>query len=83
MTQSIGVIYSNPSSAISIVKKNKKIIAPVSIVIVHRNSPSTILKTLEGIRKQDYPIEEIIIVDNHSTEDSLSKIKHFSFLEKI
>lgn len=60
------------------VKKNKKIIAPVSIVIVHRNSSSTILKTLEGIKKQDYPIKEIIIVDNHSTDDSLSKIKKFS-----
>lgn len=65
------------------VKKNKKIIASVSIVIVHRNSSSTILKTLEGIKKQDYPIKEIIIVDNNSTDDSLSKIKKFSTNNKL
>lgn len=60
------------------VKKNEEPISSVSIVIVHRNSSSTILYTLEGIRKQDYPIKEIIIVDNHSTDDSLNKIKKFS-----
>ena len=64
------------------VKKIEKPIAPVSIVIVHRNSSSTILHTLEGIKKQDYPIREIIIVDNHSTDDSLSKIKKFSLNNK-
>lgn len=65
------------------VKKNEKIIIPVSIVIVHRNSSSTILHTLEGIEKQDYPIKEVIIVDNHSTDDSLSKIKNFSKNNKL
>lgn len=64
------------------VKKNEKFDIPVSIVIVHRNSSSTILKTLEGIKKQDYPIREIIIVDNHSTDDSLNKIKNFSVNNK-
>lgn len=60
------------------VKNNKKNTAPVSIVIVHRNSSTTILHTLKGIKKQDYPVKEIIIVDNHSTDDSLSKIANFS-----
>ena len=64
-------------------KKNEKIIVPVSIIIVHRNSSSTILYTLEGIKKQDYPIREIIIVDNRSTDDSLSKIKKFSTNNKL
>ncbi len=64
------------------VQKSEKNIVPVSIVIVHRNSSSTILYTLEGIKKQDYPIREIIIVDNHSTDDSLSKIKEFSVNNK-
>src|SRR3990167_8182493 len=64
------------------VKDNEKIIVPVSIVIVHRNSSSTILHTLEGIKKQDYPIREIIIVDNHSTDDSLRKIKKFTLNNK-
>lgn len=64
------------------VRKIEKTIAPVSIVIVHRNSSSTILKTLAGIKKQDYPIREIIIVDNHSTDESLSLIKKFSTSNK-
>jgi glycosyltransferase involved in cell wall biosynthesis len=59
-------------------KKIAKFIVPISIVIVHRNSSSTILYTLEGIKEQDYPIKEVIIVDNHSTDDSLGKIKKFS-----
>lgn len=59
-------------------KKNKNFLPLVSIVIVHRNSTSTILYTLEGIKKQSYPIKEVIIVDNHSTDDSLDKIYKFS-----
>jgi len=63
-------------------KKNGKFLLPVSVVVVHRNSSSTIIKTLEGIKKQDYPIKEIIIVDNKSTDDSLDKIKDFSAYNK-
>lgn len=60
----------------------KKKFPPVSIVIVHRNSSSTILKTLEGIRNQEYPVREILIVDNHSNDDSLDKIRNFSSKHK-
>lgn len=60
------------------VKKYKKLLPKVSVVIVHRNSSTTIIHTLESLRKQTYPIGEVIIVDNHSTDDSLDKIKKFS-----
>ncbi len=60
------------------VKRSIKSLPPVSIVIVHRNSTTTILHTLESLKKQDYPIAEILIVDNRSTDDSLQKINKFS-----
>ena len=60
------------------IKKNNNLLPSISVVIVHRNSSSTILLTLEGLKKQTYPIKEIIIVDNNSTDDSLSKISNFS-----
>ena len=63
-------------------KKNRNSLPPVSIVIAHRNSSSTILYTLRGIKKQTYPIKEIIIVDNHSTDDSFDKIRKFSSKNK-
>jgi len=63
-------------------KKNKNSLCPVSIVIAHRNSSSTILYTLRGIKKQTYPIREVIIVDNHSTDDSFDKIRKFSSKNK-
>lgn len=55
-----------------------KKLPPVSIVIVHRNSSSTILHTLDGILKQTYPVKEVTIVDNISTDNSLEKIKKFA-----
>lgn len=55
---------------------------PVSIVIAHRNSSSTVLYTLEGIKKQKYPILETIIVDNGSIDNSLDLIEKFSTRNK-
>src|SRR5260221_857201 len=55
-----------------------KNIVKVSIVIPMRNSSSTILKTLEGIRIQTYPIEKIVIVDNASKDDCVLKVKEYS-----
>ena len=44
-------------------KKSQKTLA-ISIVIPMRNSASTILKTLDGIRMQTYPVVETIHKDN-------------------
>lgn len=51
---------------------------PTSIVIPMRNSSSTILQTLESIKKQRYPILEIIVVDNASTDNSVLLVKNFA-----
>ena len=59
-------------------KKLKRKKPNVSIVIIHRNSTTTILHTLGGIKKQDYPVGEVIIVDDRSTDDSIEKIMEFS-----
>lgn len=50
----------------------------VSVVIPMRNSSSTIIETLKGLKKQKYPIEEIIIVDNVSSDNSLSLVQHYA-----
>lgn len=49
----------------------------VSIVVPMRNSFSTILLTLKSIFEQKYPIAEIIIIDNASSDDSVFKVKEF------
>lgn len=49
----------------------------ISIVIPMRNSSSTILETLKSIFSQDYPIEEIIVVDDMSTDSSGDLVKKF------
>ncbi|MDO8269845.1 MAG: glycosyltransferase family 2 protein [Candidatus Levybacteria bacterium] len=53
---------------------NKKKIVPVSIIIPMRNSETTILETLKSLRKQTYPIAEIIIVDNVSSDNSVAVV---------
>src|SRR5690242_768750 len=46
----------------------------VSIIVVNRNYAAYIGKAIESIRSQDYPWFECVIVDNASTDDSLSVI---------
>ena len=43
---------------------------PVTVIISGRNSATTIQKCLESIAAQDYPIGEILVFDNGSTDDS-------------
>lgn len=64
------------------VKKYKKLLPQVSVVIVHRNSSTTIIHTLESLKKQDYPVKEVIIVDNNSKKNSLDLIEKFSAKNK-
>src|SRR5258708_6553179 len=49
----------------------------VSVVIPMRNSSSTIIETLEGLKKQEYPVEEIIVVDNVSSDNSIELVKNY------
>ena len=43
---------------------------PVTIIVSGRNSSSTIRSCLESLAAQEYPIGEILVFDNRSTDDS-------------
>jgi glycosyltransferase involved in cell wall biosynthesis len=47
----------------------------ISIIVVNRNYAAYIAKTIQSIQAQDYPWFECVIVDNASTDDSLSVIE--------
>ncbi len=51
---------------------------PVSVIVIMRNSSSTIIPCLEGLAAQDYPIAEIIVVDNKSVDDSVPLVEEFA-----
>lgn len=55
---------------------------PVSIVIPMRNASTTILRTLKSVFSQKYPIQEVIIVDNSSTDESVKKVGVFKLANK-
>lgn len=62
----------------------KKIeIDPVTIVLPMRNSATTILLSLRSINKQTYPIREVVIIDNASSDNSTSLVNKFSKNSKI
>lgn len=54
---------------------NKQI--PVSIIVPVYNVEGILLDVLESIIRQKYPIKEIIIIDNKSTDSSLSVARTF------
>jgi len=50
--------------------------SPVSIVICSRNEEKNLVLNLPSICKQNYSEFEVIIVDDHSDDESISIIKH-------
>ncbi len=56
----------------------KKRFPSVSIVIPMYNSASTILLTLESIKKQIFPIQEIVVINDASTDNSKDIVNEFS-----
>lgn len=58
--------------------KRKLKVVPLSVIIPMRNSSTTVLIALESLKKQTYPIAEVIILDNQSQDDSFKKVKEFS-----
>lgn len=50
---------------------------PVSIVVPMRNASTTILHALESIKKQKYPVREIFVYDNASTDNSVKIVERF------
>lgn len=49
----------------------------VSIVLPVYNSETTILLCLKSIFEQNYPIKEIIMIDNHSADKTIQTIENF------
>lgn len=64
------------------VKKIQKQI-PVSVIVPMRNSATTLLITLQSIAKQKYPVEEVIIVDNVSTDESVKIAEEYKKNSKL
>lgn len=49
----------------------------VSVVIPIYNVESIVYEVLESVSKQDYPILEFILIDNHSTDNSIRVAEEF------
>ena len=56
---------------------------PVTIILPMRNASTTVLLSLQSILKQTYPIKEVIVVDNASTDNSLEIVRNFARKLKI
>lgn len=63
-------------------KNNKKKLS-VSVIIPTRNASTTVVSALESVVKQTYPIQEIIVVDNVSKDNSRGLVLAFSKKSKI
>lgn len=62
----------------------KKIdIKPLTIVLPMRNASTTVLLSLQSINKQTYPIREVIIIDNASSDNSIEIVRNFARKSKI
>ncbi len=51
----------------------------VSVVVCSQNGARTIRDTLEGLSRLDYPAYEVIIVDDGSTDDTVSIVGTYGF----
>lgn len=56
---------------------------PVTIIVTGRNSETTILPCLESLASQDWPIDEILVFDNGSTDSSPRLIAEFAARSRV
>jgi chlorobactene glucosyltransferase len=59
------------------IKINATDFPPVSIIIPARNEEKTLPTCLTSLGKQDYPAWEVIVVDDHSTDQTFTVTKSF------
>lgn len=52
----------------------------VSVIVTTKNSAKTLGQLLQSIKKQSYPTLELILVDNHSSDDTISIAKQYTEL---
>lgn len=62
---------------------NKNSREQISIVMPMRNSSTTVEEALSSLEKQTYPIEEVIIVNDASEDDSYNVVSNFSKKSKL
>jgi cellulose synthase/poly-beta-1,6-N-acetylglucosamine synthase-like glycosyltransferase len=56
---------------------------PISVIIPAHNEAAIIIGTVENILKLDYPIHEVIVVDDGSTDETLTLLKQRFNLEQL
>lgn len=49
----------------------------ITVIILVYNAETTILEALESIKKQAYKVKEIIVIDNHSIDNSVRIVEEF------
>lgn len=47
----------------------------ISALFINHNSHGTILKSIQAVIEQDYPLDQIVVVDNGSTDEDPRKIR--------
>lgn len=65
------------------IKKTKKEVPSITAIVPMKNSETTILITLDSIIKQKYPVKEIIIIDNVSSDNSIAVVEAYAKKTKI
>lgn len=63
-------------------KELKQQMPPVTIIITAYNAARVLTDVLRSVSRQDYPIQEIIVIDNHSSDASVAVAKRFISLHK-
>jgi len=64
-------------------KQTKNLYPNLTIIVPMRNSGTTIIQTLESVTEQKYPISEILIIDNMSTDNSIFLTEEYAKKSKI
>ncbi len=55
----------------------KQVDIEISVIILVYNAETTVLEALESIKKQACKVKEIIVIDNHSTDNSVRIVEEF------
>ncbi len=63
------------------IKINREV--PVTIILPMRNAATTVLFSLHSIHMQTYPIKEVIVIDNASSDNSIEIVRNFEKKSKI
>ncbi len=76
--------YNNKSTASDfdrIVKSNLSL--PISVIIPAHNEAAIIIGTVENILKLDYPVHEVIVVDDGSTDETIKLLEQSFNIQRL